>query len=112
MLKSFRHRFLIEFGGPWNLKNLQKPFVFQCFLRFRQVALDSHLGLDFEVQEASKMEPKRLRNRNINEVKNQSDLEHDFEANLSQLGPPRGASWGGISVIYLMFFACYVGKGF
>ena len=58
------------------------------------------------------MEPKRLRNRNINEVKNQSDLEHDFEANLSQLGPPRGASWRGISVIFGMFFACYVGRRF
>ena len=92
MLKSLQRRFLINFGGLCDLKNVQKQFVFTCFLKFRKVGLGSHLGVDFEHREASKIEPKRLRNRIRNEVKNPSDLEDDFEANLSEFDPPRRPS--------------------
>ena len=112
MLKSFRHRFLIDFGGPWNLKNLQKTFVFQCFLKFRKVPLDSNLEVDFDAQEAPKIEPKRLQNRIRNEDKKSYDFEDDFEANLAEFGTPRGPSWGAISDIFWSFFACYVGRRF
>ena len=81
MLKSFRHRFLIDFGGPWNRKNLQKRFVFQYFLKFRKVPLDSHLEVHFDAQEASKIDPKRLQNRFQNEKKNPCDLDDDFDPN-------------------------------
>ena len=87
----FRIEFLIDFGGPWNLKNLQTS-VFQCFLKFRKVALDSHLEVDFDAQEASKIDPKRLQNRFKNEEKNPSDFKNDFDFNLSEIGPPREPS--------------------
>ena len=92
MSKAFRHRFLIDFGSPWNLKNIQKAFVFVGFLKIRKVALDSHLEVDFGAQEASKIDPKRLQHRFKNEEKNPSDFENDFEPNLSEIGPPRGPS--------------------
>ena len=112
MSKAFRHRFLIDFGSPWNLKNIQKAFVFVGFLKIRKVALDSHLEVDFDAQEASKIDPKRLQNHFKNEEKNPCDLDDDFEPNLSEIGPPRGPSWGAISAIFLSFFACYVGRRF
>ena len=62
ILKSFFHRFLIEFRRPWNLKKWAPVEARIEFYSFYSTYLKMVFDFDFGAQKASKTEPKRLQN--------------------------------------------------
>ena len=94
LLKSFWHRFFIDFGLPWNIKNRAPVEARIKFFNFDTSYLKIVVDLDFGAQNAPKIEPKRLPKPFKNQLKIRVKLNVDFDRNLAQLGGQLGLNLG------------------
>ena len=94
LLKSFWHRFFIDFGLPWNIKNRAPVEARIKFFNFDTSYLKIVVDLDFGAQNAPKIEPKRLPKPFKNQFKIRVKLNVDFDRNLAQLGGQLGLNLG------------------